>query len=178
MKMTKILLASLALLSFQSAVAEILNGDNKSSIIELDNQHIRVCQRQLFVTASKDVYPVILLYAKNDSLSNLFMPTYEDVANSLHSQRQFFRYDAGSANPKVTDECLGLDSTLMVPTVMVAYKFIDDETLSNPLRAVGGVKWDKMHQQPVSISKMELLNIITMPTSQQSLQTVVHRLNP
>lgn len=157
------LFVGMLLLFCQNTFAELNGSGTASAVIELDNQHIEKCQNELFGVASKDLYPVILLYSDSDALSSLFMPTYESVATALHSQHSFYRYEASRANFNVTSECLGLNGMIMVPTVIVVAKFIDDEILSNPLRAIGGAKWDKSKQQNVSISRLELINAITLP---------------
>lgn len=144
--------------------AEILNGnDNKSSIVELNNQDIAKCQEQLYATASTDFYPIILLYGSNEPFSALFMPTYEKVAKSLHTKRAFFRYDAATANPEITSQCLRFNGALIVPTVFIAYKFIEDEVLTNPMIAGLGTKWDPQLHRAVSISEKELIKLITLP---------------
>lgn len=163
MVLKKLIILAITALFFQTVFAEILQGKNKSWVTELDSQNIAKCQEQLYATASDDFYPVIMLYASNEPFSNLFVPTFEKVANQLHSKRAFFKYDAGNANPSVTSQCLGLSGAIAVPTVMVAYKFIEDEVLTNPLRANLGTKWDPINQKAVSITPSELIELITLP---------------
>lgn len=161
------LLLLLTLLCGNGAFAE-MNGEptpNKSWVIPLSNKNVGSCQRQLFNFPDKDAYPIILLYTTQEGreFSDLFMPTYERIATLLHKTRTFYKYDAGTANPLVTSECLGLNGGIVMPTVNVVTRLIEAELLTNPMRAIGGTKWDASRYQAVSISDFELLNAITMP---------------
>lgn len=161
------MLLLLTLFCGKLAFAE-MNGEpipNKSWVIPLNNQNVGSCQRQLFNFPDKDAYPIILLYTTREGreFSDLFMPTYERVATFLHKTRTFYKYDAGTANPVVTSECLGLNGAIVMPTVNVVTRLIEAELLTNPMRAIGGTKWDEARYQPASISDFELLNAIKMP---------------
>jgi hypothetical protein len=166
----KFVLATITMLCCHASFAELngapgTNPNQSFWVIPLNNQNVGTCQQQLFNYPDKDSYPIILIYTTADGheFSDVFMPTYEYVALLLHKTRTFYKYDAGTANPIVTSECLGLNGAIVMPTVNVVMKIVEPELLTNPMRAIGGTKWSESKSQAVSISPAELISAITLP---------------
>lgn len=162
------LILFLSLLCAGAALAELPGAQRPESWVkELSSQRINECQTALFDPSDQDQYPVILIYSSTGpgkELSDIFMPTYEKVAALMHNKRSFFKYDAGAvdADYSVIKECLGLSGGIAVPTVNVVTKDEEAVAITNPLRAIGGLKLDPK-EGVVSIRPVELISAITMP---------------